>query len=355
MGSAAGVSGFAAGSSLGVDDAVGLAAFFSARSLLCGFRSFFRELRGGVRSLSLPLLLLLLLLLLRDELRPRRLRSLRLCRDFLGGVRSPLSERTRPPLLLALRGGVLSPLFERFRALSLASRGGVFSSSSFFALSSSLGFDLRGEGEDLRASRGGIRSALGERVRSFVAFLTESSSFATDVSFTSSRSLVLLTSALLCFFTASFRSGYCFFAAGPLVTFSLLAFAFALGDLSLLRVGSSFMAGAAVAPFCAACRVARGGVTERDALLSCVTFFNPLSSPPRLDRSDVDVPAALLPRAGDGDLSESDELDEDLDLDRELPLALRRRLSPRRPPAGARPPRDLERDGDLEREDDDDE
>lgn len=350
MDSTAGVSGFAVGSSLGVDDAVGLAAFFSARSLLCGFRSFFRELRGGVRSLSLPLLLL------RDELRPRRLRSFRLCRDFLGDVRSPLSERTRPPLLLALRGGVLSPLFERFRALSLASRGGVFSSSSsFFALSSSLGFDLRGEGEDLRASRGGVRSTLGERVLSFVAFLTESSSFATDVFFTFSRSLVPLTSALLCSFSASFGSGYCFFAAGPLVAFSLSAFASALGDLSLLRVGSSFTAGAAVAPLCAACRVVRGGVTERDALLSCVTFFfNTLSSPPRLDRSDVDVPAALLPRAGDGDLSESDELDEDLDLDRELPLALRRRLSPRRPSAGARPPRDLERDGDLEREDDDD-
>lgn len=211
MGSAAGASGFAADSSFGVDDAVSFTDFLSARSLLFGVRSFFfRELRGGVRSLSLPLLLLLLLLLLR----PRRLRSrsLRLCRDFLGGVRSPLSDRTRPLLLLALRGGVLSPLFERFRALSLASRGGVFSSSrSFFTFASSLGFDFRGDVGDLRASRGGVRSALGERDFSFaVNFLTGSSSFTTGASFTSS--LVLLTSALLGFFSASFESGCCLFA-----------------------------------------------------------------------------------------------------------------------------------------------
>lgn len=359
MGSATAASGFASGFPLeGVDgEAVGLTDFFlSARSVLFGFRSFLRELRGGVRSLSLPLELLL-----RDELRPRRLRSLRLCRDLRGGVRSPLSERTRPPplLILALRGGVLSPLFERFRALCAASRGGVATSSLSFRPASSLGFDLRGEAEALRASRTRVRSPLGERDFSQV-FLVGSSSFTTDFSFSasSSRSLVLLTSALLCFCSASFGSGCSFFAAWPLVTLSLSAFASALGERSLLRVGSSFIAAAATAtvavvPFRVVDgRVARGGVTERDVLLSCVIpFFTPLSSLLRAVRSDV---VARLPRAGD--LSEDDEPEEDLDRDeRELPLALRRRLSPRRPAAAEAlpppPPRDLER----ERDDEDDE
>jgi len=142
-----------------------------------------------VRSLSLLLLLLSLLLLLREELRPRRFLSLLDPRDFLGGVRSPLSERLRRVSPFDLRGGVFSPLFERRRSLLAGGcRGGVVAVLRGGVFSPSLSARFARRGGVLLESRADVFAALGDRLFSVFTL-----SFSTGSCFSSYPTLLLLS------------------------------------------------------------------------------------------------------------------------------------------------------------------